>query len=284
MKKTFILISIILLVNRIIAQENYRDFEGIKKIVLAEWSGIMDSTFANTFTNTVNSSATCAKYIRDTALYDNFKMFPFNKFADVSPYAGNAISSPKIKIKIYSTAPVGTNIQLQLGTRSNFNFPAGIHSVYSANTKVSREWEEVTFNYLMPGGFNNGSEINKIVILFNPNSHSRDTVYFDDPTGPATIPVSIPENENVAPFRLFQNKPNPAKDYTNIKLQVNSPGHVSLKLYDILGKSVSTLLDQNMQEGSYSIPIETSDLPDGIYFYVLKKEGITQTKRMVISK
>jgi hypothetical protein len=284
MKKLYILISILILFQKIRSQENYRDFEGIKKVVFAEWSGVIDSSATNPSPNAVNASVYCAKYIRDTSLYDNFKMFPFNKLGDISSYASNALSAPKIKIKVYTTAPAGTNIQLQLGTRSNGNFPAGVHSIYTATTTVSHAWEELKFNFMQSGGFTNSSEINKIVVLFHPNSHNRDTVYFDDPSGPETIPVGIPEYESSVSFRLFQNKPNPAKENTNIKLQVNSSGHVTLKLYDILGKAVATMLDQEMTEGVYFVPVETGNLPDGIYFYVLKKEGITQTRRMVISK
>jgi len=85
-------------------------------------------------------------------------------------------------------------------------------------------------------------------------------------------------------FILSQNYPNPAKEFTRIKFQLNSSGHVSLKLYDMLGKPVYTLLDQQMYVGTYSIPLETADLAEGIYFYELKKDSTTQTQRMIISK
>jgi hypothetical protein len=286
MKKLLTIIALAHFTFFLQSQENYRDFEGIKKVVLAEWNGQMDSTAANTFTNVVNSSAMCAKYIRDTALYDNFKLFPFNKLIDVAPYASAAMGTPKMKIKIYTSAPAGTNIQLQLGIRSNTVYPDGIHSIYTATTTVSRQWEDITFSYLTSpaGGHTVSTDINKIVILFHPNSTDRDTVYFDDPTGPETIPVGLQEHENNTAFKLYQNKPNPAKDNTSIRLQLHTSGHVSLKLYDVLGKTISTLLDQNIQEGLYAIPLETANIPDGVYFYVIKKDGMSQTRRMIISK
>ena len=85
-------------------------------------------------------------------------------------------------------------------------------------------------------------------------------------------------------FKLSQNYPNPAKENTYIKIQLNNPGNVTLKLYDMLGNPVSTILDQNMSAGIYSVPVETQNIPDGIYFYVLKKDTLSQTMRMIISK
>lgn len=85
-------------------------------------------------------------------------------------------------------------------------------------------------------------------------------------------------------FRLMQNYPNPAKEITHIKFQLNIPGPVTLKLYDMLGNKVDLLVDEYMTSGNHSIPVETANLPNGIYFYVLKKDSLSQTMRMVISK
>jgi len=286
MKKIFTLVTFLGLAFNSKGQEIYRDFETINKVVLGQYNGVMDSTAANTFTNLINISTTCAKYIRDTAFYDNFKMFPLNKLVDVAPYASNAIGTPKLKLKLYSTAAPGTTIQLQLGSKTNTSYPAGVHSQYTAVTSISHAWEQITFNYqLTPiGGFTTSTEINKIVILFHPNTTARDTIYFDDVTGPEVIPVGLREMTNSSQFKLYQNIPNPAKESTSIKLQLNTSGHVSLILYDILGKKVSVLADQNMAEGVHNIFVETANIPDGIYFYVLKKEGTTQSIKMVVSK
>ncbi|MGZ3866386.1 MAG: T9SS type A sorting domain-containing protein [Bacteroidia bacterium] len=95
--------------------------------------------------------------------------------------------------------------------------------------------------------------------------------------------TEIPSGE-IQTFSLSQNYPNPAKDFTRIKFQLSTSGYVSLKLFDVLGKPVFTLLDQQMNAGTYIFPLETNDFPEGIYFYELKKENATQTLRMIISK
>jgi hypothetical protein len=52
----------------------------------------------------------------------------------------------------------------------------------------------------------------------------------------------------------------------------------------MLGNPVADLLEENLAAGTYSIPVETADFPNGIYFYVLKKDETSQMMRMIISK
>src|ERR1700741_1342766 len=105
-----------------------------------------------------------------------------------------------------------------------------------------------------------------------------------DLTGPAlTTGVGNSKAEPLS-FKLSQNYPNPVKETTHIRFQLNSPGQVSLKLYDVIRNPVFSLLDQFMVSGIYSIPVETRNITNGIYFYVLKKEGAFQTMRMTVAK
>ncbi|MGZ3920948.1 MAG: T9SS type A sorting domain-containing protein [Bacteroidia bacterium] len=286
MKKIFTLVLISFISGRSLAQQNYCDFEGIKAASLAEWNGQMDSMHVNPAPDAVNSSSMCAKYIRDTATYDNFKFFTYNKLTDVTPYASSG-ATQKINMKIYTSAPVGTSIDLQLGVKTNTTYPGGVHSIYTATTSVQHAWQVLTFNYVANpiGATVLPTDVDKIVVLMRPNSHNRDTLYFDDPTGPQEVIIGFKENSiSQNGFRLFQNKPNPAKDNTRISFQLNSAGQVSLKLYDLLGKPISTLVNQELNEGIHSVNVETADIPNGIYFYVLSKNGTSQISKMAISK
>lgn len=85
-------------------------------------------------------------------------------------------------------------------------------------------------------------------------------------------------------FKLSQNFPNPARERTVIKVQLNSPGPVSLKLLDMLGNTVYSLLDESMPAGTYFVDLETQRIPEGVYFYVLKKDDEVQTMKMVVSR
>jgi len=285
MKNIFTLLLIFIITQQSFAQQIYNDFEGNKVVSLAEWNGVMDSTSVNPNPNAINSSSLCAKYIRDTTLYDNFKFFPYSKLTDVTTYASSS-SLLKITMKLYTNAPIGTKVDLQLGSRTNTTYPAGVHSEYQATVTAQGAWQLLTFNFIkVPTGSTvSPTDIDKIVVFFNAGANTKDTIYFDDPSGPQLSVIGLKENINTTQFKLYQNKPNPVKDNASIKLQLNSPGYVSLKLYDILGKPISILADQNMNEGLHSIPVNTENIPSGVYFYVLKKGNTSQTMKMIISK
>jgi hypothetical protein len=85
------------------------------------------------------------------------------------------------------------------------------------------------------------------------------------------------------PFRLLQNFPNPARDITTIKVQVNCPGTLSLKVYDLVGNLVY-FSEERVQPGLYSLPVETANLPEGVYFYMVKRDTYSQTMKMIVSR
>jgi hypothetical protein len=286
MKNLYILIAFCILYSSgSFGQQNYNDFEGAKVSYFGFYTGILDSTAVNPAPGIIDSSAHAAKYIRDAMPYDNIQIHPTNKLVDVTPYANGGLFAQHLTMKLYSTAPAGTQINLQLGSSSISGYPAGVHSEYTAVTTAQNAWQNISFNFsqLTPGGTVSATNIDKIVLLFHPNSNARDTIYFDDLTGPAVAPVSVPSLENLPAFRLFQNTPNPAKEITHINFQINTSGQVSLKLYDMLGNPVAFLLDQFLKPGNYSIPVETADIPNGIYFYELKKEGVSRSMKMIVS-
>ena len=87
-------------------------------------------------------------------------------------------------------------------------------------------------------------------------------------------------------FRLSQNYPNPFNPSTRIQYQVSSSSNVSLKVFDILGNEVATLLNEYKPAGSYEVEFETSSgirhLASGIYFYQLKAGSFVETKKMIL--
>lgn len=287
MKKLYFFILVFIITQKVSGQQNYCDFEGNKVLSFGLSSGVLDSFALNVNPNGVNASSRCAKYVRDTAAYDIIRLYPNMKLVDVTAYADSSAQSPKIKMKLFSTAPVGTEIQLQLGMKSIDTYPAGTHSSYAGITTVQNAWEVITFYYYESpiGSTVLPTNIDKIILLFHPLSSNRDTIYFDDISGPPLInPAGISIFDASPSFKLFQNSPNPAKQNTIIAFQLNSSGLVSLELFDMLGNLVSSVMNQEMKAGAHSIPLETGNIPNGIYFYVLKKDGFSQTKRMVVSK
>jgi hypothetical protein len=89
-------------------------------------------------------------------------------------------------------------------------------------------------------------------------------------------------------FGLKQNYPNPFNPSTSIQYAVSSRQFVSLKVYDVLGNEVATLVNEEKPAGSYEVEFSTGlihqTLPSGIYFYQLRAGEFIQTKKMILLK
>ncbi|MBC7744645.1 MAG: S8 family serine peptidase [Flavobacterium sp.] len=85
-------------------------------------------------------------------------------------------------------------------------------------------------------------------------------------------------------FVLKQNYPNPATDNTVIEFSIPKASVTSISLYNVLGKRVKDLLNENLREGSYKINVDLSDLKGGIYFYQIEYESKRRSMKMLIMK
>ena len=103
--------------------------------------------------------------------------------------------------------------------------------------------------------------------------------YRDIPSQTKTISSEIPDK-----FSLFQNYPNPFNPVTNIRFSVSKGTHVTLEIYDILGKEITTLLSETLEPGIYEKQWKADGCPSGIYFYRLAAEDFTDVKKMLLLK
>jgi hypothetical protein len=107
-------------------------------------------------------------------------------------------------------------------------------------------------------------------------------------SGAANGLTTAVEDKNVIPtdFKLNQNYPNPFNPETVISYQLPTSGYVTLKVYNILGKEVATLVNEYQQAGSYNAKFSISSykLSSGVYFYSLKSGSFSQTKKMILMK
>jgi len=99
------------------------------------------------------------------------------------------------------------------------------------------------------------------------------------------VPV-VPESHEKVPasFRLTQNYPNPFNPTTTIAFDLYRPDMVTLKVYNILGREVGTLVDGRLQAGTYQVAFDGSGLASGVYFYRLLTPSHTLTRKMVMLK
>lgn len=87
-------------------------------------------------------------------------------------------------------------------------------------------------------------------------------------------------------YKLYQNYPNPFNPLTKILYRISNPGFVILTVYNILGKEITTIVNEEKQTGIYEVDFNASkfNLPSGIYFYKLKTRNYIQSKKMIYLK
>ncbi len=113
--------------------------------------------------------------------------------------------------------------------------------------------------------------------------------YYNDfktcvPIGIEPISSEIPQR-----YELLQNYPNPFNPVTKLRFSIplsveTTRRVVSLKIYDVLGKEIAVLVNENLKPGIYEIDWDASNVPSGVYFYSLITSDFTQTKKMVVLK
>ena len=87
-----------------------------------------------------------------------------------------------------------------------------------------------------------------------------------------------------ASYQLNQNYPNPFNPSTAISYQLQVNGQVTLRVYDVLGREVATLVNQKEDAGTHAVKFDGDNLPSGIYFYRLSTPGYVRTMKMVLLK
>jgi len=96
--------------------------------------------------------------------------------------------------------------------------------------------------------------------------------------------VSVKDFSVPTEFALEQNYPNPFNPTTIIKYQIPELSFVTLKVYDVLGGEVATLVNEEKPVGNYKVEFDATGLPSGVYFYRLKAGSFIETKKMVLMK
>ncbi|HQY21188.1 MAG TPA: agmatine deiminase family protein [Ignavibacteria bacterium] len=97
-------------------------------------------------------------------------------------------------------------------------------------------------------------------------------------------PTVINNGQQVYTFALNQNYPNPFNPSTSIGFEIPAFGFVKLKVYDLLGKEIATLINEAKHAGNYKVKFSDSDLSAGIYFYRLEVNNMVEIKKMILLK
>ena len=127
---------------------------------------------------------------------------------------------------------------------------------------------------------NNGSHLADINGTINANR-----IDFDHPFTLFGTSTGINNDMHTATnYALSQNYPNPFNPTTTINYTIPKAEHVTIKVYDILGKLVQTLIDEEQPQGTYHAQLNGSNLSSGVYFYQIKADNFVEAKKMIVLK
>lgn len=85
-------------------------------------------------------------------------------------------------------------------------------------------------------------------------------------------------------YSISQNYPNPFNPNTKIEIALPIRAQTKVMIYDLLGREVMTLINQELNAGKYEINIDANNLPSGVYFYKIQSGDFIQTKKMILTK
>jgi hypothetical protein len=137
-----------------------------------------------------------------------------------------------------------------------------------------------------------------ISVVFDP-TNLRDFTYHvnllisnNSATDLVSLPITlatalaVPETPATLPqeYALRQNYPNPFNSSTMISFDLKQSGHTTLKIYNLLGQQVMTLVDEYRDAGTHLVPLELSAVSTGIYLYRLESGSFSETKKLALIK
>ena len=119
--------------------------------------------------------------------------------------------------------------------------------------------------------------------LVNSDYTMKGCIISDTTYGQLLVSVQN-SNQNLHSFHLSQNYPNPFNPITTISYQIPELSSVSLKVYDVLGDEVTTLINEEKPAGNYEVEFDGNNLTSGVYFYTLRAGTFAETEKMVLMK
>ena len=149
------------------------------------------------------------------------------------------------------------------------------HSIYSSNNGAA--WSTA---YTAPDGvFYHITKARTGNTLWAVRNNGKISRYGTPISG-----ITVVSNEIPSSYSVSQNYPNPFNPTTKINFALPKSGLVSMKVYDILGKEVATLVNEVKNAGNYTVDFNASSLTSGVYFYKVSVNGFSEVKKMLLLK
>lgn len=141
--------------------------------------------------------------------------------------------------------------------------------------------QEVVIGIAIARGENHKNSVTKLKELVSKTHqfYINNIGFYKTSNLPPPVIIKLPET-----FELFQNYPNPFNNGTKIKYNIKNTTNVKIKIYDILGREILTLVNEVKEPNSYEINFNPQNLSSGIYIYIMEAGDVIQNKKMVYLK
>ncbi|MCL4548364.1 MAG: fibronectin type III domain-containing protein [Bacteroidetes bacterium] len=287
-------------------------------------TGVLDAPLARSATNITttsftarwNSSATATTYLLDVSAASDFSTFitDYNGKDVGNVTSCNVTSLSSSTIYYYrvrasnsggtsansNTITVTTLLAAPVAIAATNITTSGFTANWNASTGATNYWVDVSttddFSNVL-ASYNNksvGNVTTHIIISLTPNT----TYYFrvcasnSSSTSPYSNTITVTTNVTGVDdllnlptrFDLSQNYPNPFNPITTIKYQIPEETFVGIKVYNLLGSEVTTLVNEMRTVGTYEVKFNASQLTSGIYIYKIQAGQFSQMKKMVLVK
>ncbi len=206
----------------------------------------------------------------------------------VLKYAYDSLFHNKAKKELYAMAGL---IMADIDTANRLNLIDSVINAYKGDSVVELAlFDKFVYYYFGQGDKQNALEVSKeLDMLFSQSQGSVEahSILGDQGSG------SVNASGEQTPGRIatqtsteysLSNYPNPFNPTTTISYNLSTSGHVTVKIYDILGREVKTLVNEDESPGHHNAVFDASRLASGVYFYRLTAPGIAQVKKMVVTK
>lgn len=237
--------------------------------------------------------------IRNLAYDPNRVAFWYSDWGNSSPYniyckdTANVLKGtltltwPSSKYGLaWDSVPGSTSAHLWAWNQNNSTSIPTINGLYKLQIQPFARLDSFFFSVQVPAvqqAIAGGAEVcvigNEVVLLLNYQNFALEGYILRTLTGISG------QNQNVpVKYQLYQNYPNPFNPTTQIKFTTIKPGYAYLKVYDLSGKEVASLVDGNIEGGMHTVTFDGSKLSSGVYMYKLFTVEYSAVKKMVLVK
>jgi GH25 family lysozyme M1 (1,4-beta-N-acetylmuramidase) len=211
----------------------------------------------------------------------------------INAWAGEIVLKKGVKPIIYTFSSFAQNLNIDLSAQTLNNYYLWIATYYNPDPATIIEkiepWSTWTFQQYATDPITQNTSADKggkcpgivgyaDLDSYNGNLESFKT-FISQITRVDRSSLNIPNA-----FLLYQNYPNPFNPTTTINFSIPKSSYVTLKVYDVLGREVTTLVNENKPSGNYSIKFDGSKLTSGVYFYRMESGSFSQTKKLLLLK